>query len=55
MSRCGGCKLECLVRSRVGVTRTSLLDEDEAGMAGRDLGEGNACDERCREGEDIEP
>ena len=40
---------------RVGVTRTSLLDEDEAGIAGCDLGEGIACEEWCKEGNDIDP
>lgn len=50
-----GCRLDRFDLSRVGDTRATLLLEEEAGMEGRDLGEGRAWDERCRAGEDIEP
>ena len=39
---------------REGETKASVVDEDEAGIADRDLGEGSACDERCKAGEDME-
>lgn len=44
----------CRDLARDGVTRLSLVDDDEAGMAGRDLGDGNACEDRCKAGEDME-
>lgn len=40
--------------SRAGETKASLVDEEEAGIAGRDFGEGNACEDRCKAGEDME-
>lgn len=41
--------------SRVGETSASLLEEEEAGIADRDFGEGIGCEERCRAGDDIDP
>lgn len=40
---------------RAGETRAGLVDEDEAGIAGCDLGDGRACEERWRAGDDTDP
>lgn len=50
-----GCKLALLDLSREGDTRAALKLEEEAGTADCDFGEGNAWDERCRAGDDIDP
>lgn len=47
-----GWKLDRLVRSRVGDTKAAALEDEEAGTAGRDFGDGSACDERCSAGDD---
>jgi hypothetical protein len=55
--RCRGCRLGRLARWvwRVGDTRASLVDDEEAGMADRDLDEGSACEDRRNAGEGKEP
>lgn len=50
----GTCELALRDLSRVGETNASLVDEEDAGIAGRDLGDGKACDDRCKAGEDME-
>lgn len=55
ISRFEGCKVWRRERSRVGVASASLFDDEETGMDGRDFGEGNAWEDRCNEGDDIEP
>ena len=42
------------MRSRVGDTKASLPDADDAGIADLEFGEGRACDDRCNAGEEIE-
>jgi hypothetical protein len=55
MSRAGGWALCRRLGSRGGEASTEAVDEDDATTDGRDLGEGTACDERWRAGEDMEP
>jgi hypothetical protein len=51
----GGCwKLDLRVLSFGGETRTEVVDEDDAGTAGCNFGEGMAWDDKCKAGEDVE-
>jgi hypothetical protein len=52
---CSGWRLGRLVLSRNGDTSASLVDDDEAGIADCDFGDGSACEYRCRAGDDMEP
>lgn len=51
--------MECSTLDRrvlflAGETKASLVEDDDAGMADWDFGDGNACDARCNAGDDIE-
>lgn len=43
-----------LVLCRVGVMRTSAVEEEEPGTADCDFGDGRACDDVCKAGVDID-
>ncbi len=50
--------LDLRVRSRAGrdgETWVGLVDDDEAGITSWDLGDGRACEERWRAGDDMDP
>lgn len=41
-------------RSLMGETSASLPDEDDAGIADLEFGDGKACDERCKTGDETD-
>lgn len=53
-SGCCGCEVFLLDLSRFGETKISTTEEEETGIAGRELGEGKAGEDKCKVGDDIE-